>query len=161
MNRIPSLSPVAATPWKGGVNVTAALQFAPGVNVTLNPLPQAFVVAATTVKLPLLELMLIFMFTVPLLVTVTVFCGLELGGVACVTLPKVRLVTERERAGPPGLEVPLSLVVCVLLATLSESSVTVRVPPSAPSPCGVKATVMLQLARGARVAPTGQLFACW
>src|SRR5207245_6535194 len=133
MNRIPSLSPVGGTPWQGGVNVTAALQFAPGVNVTLNPLPQAFVVAATTVKLSLLELMLIFMFTVPLLVTVTVFCGLELGGVACVTLPNKKNLGMRaskaksvQRGSEPKVQISVAKSERKKVSCQDEESCTAR-----------------------------------
>ena len=159
MTRSASLSPVVRNT-ELGVKVTAALQLAPGVNTVLNPLPQGLVAAGTTVKWVPEMLIPTFRLALPLLVIVTVCGALELGGLAWMTEPKVKLVFETTDTGA-AVAVPLSLAVCLLPAILPELSVTVRVAVSALSPCGAKAAVMLQEARGARVPPIGQLLACW
>jgi len=86
-------------------------------------------------------------FPVPVLVRVTVCCGLD---VLMTWVAKVQLVGESETTGVPPTPVPLNVTCCGLLAALS---VIVTVPEKFPAVGGVKVTLMVQFFPGSTLDP--------
>jgi hypothetical protein len=131
-----------------GLKVTLMLQVTPTATLA----PQVLVCEKSPVLAP------VSVMPAPLMssVAVPVFCNVTVCAVLLVPtiwLAKVKLVAPSVTAG--AVPVPVSATTCGLPGSGSE---TVMLPVRTPVAVGVKLTLMLQLAAGARVAGlTGQL----
>src|SRR2546426_3829375 len=131
-------TPPVLKPAVVGLKVTLMVQLAPAATL----LPQLLAWA----KSPLAAMLAMFNTAVPLLVSVDVWDGLV---VPMSRLPKIRLVLDKVMTGA-RIPTPVRDTTWGLPGALSVTAID---PSREPTAVGVKATVMMQLAPGARLLP--------
>src|SRR2546422_809066 len=129
-------TPPVLKPAVVGLKVTLMVQLAPAATL----LPQLLAWA----KSPLAAMLAMFNTAVPLLVSVDVWDGLV---VPMSRLPKIRLVLDKVMTGA-RIPTPVRDTTWGLPGALSVTAID---PSRVPTAVGVKATVMMQLAPGARL----------
>jgi hypothetical protein len=136
----------ARLPVAVGLKVTLMEQFAPAATLA----PHVFVCEKSPLFVPVMAMLEIVNVAVPVLVSVTICTALLM---PTIWLPKLMLLPPSVTMG--ATPVPVSVTVCGLPGN---GSLTVMAPLRMPVAVGVKVTLTLQLAVGARVAGlTGQL----